>query len=154
MSGIYLSFLHKKKLSILKRLCDFFYEFGQLCSIGTYDIPDCFEKLSSAGAFSELTFINDILSLYSSGENLKEIWYRSADGFCPFYLEQNAKQQLHSFGDVLGKVSKESFLERCEAFSSAFKKMAEKEELRWEKNRDITVYSGLLVAAAVFFIFI
>ena len=49
---------------------------------------------------------------------------------------------------------REGFVKRCEDFSSLAGRLLLSEERRYEKNRTAIMYSGVLAAAAIFFILI
>lgn len=154
LSGLYLSFLQNKRLKLLREICDFFAETGELGRTAFSDFTGIFESLVSRRKYKRLTFIEKVLSRYDCGENLKEIWYAEAEAFCPFYINAEAKRLLLSFSEVFGRGTRESFINRCGDYSLLARKILSEEERRYEKNRGITVYSGVLAAAAVFFIFI
>ncbi len=154
MTGFYLSFLQNKRLQLLKDLCAFFSDMGDLGGTGFSDFSEIFTLLAKKRKYRRLTFIDAVLSRYDSGENLKEIWDCQVRDFCPFYINSDIQSLLLSFSDVFGRCSKESFIKRCGDFSSLARKLLSEEEKRYEKNRSMTVFSGVLAAAAIFFILI
>ena len=154
LTGFYLSYLQNKRLKVLRELCAFFSETGELGGTGFSDFTGIFKSLAENRKYTRLTFIEGVLSRYDSGENLKEIWEDEIRQFCPFYVNYGIKQLLLSFSEVFGRCTRDSFIKRCEEYSSFAEKILSEEEKRYEKNRSITVYSGALTAAAVFFIFI
>lgn len=154
LTGFYLAFLQNKRLQLLKELCAFFSDMGEKGGTGFSDFREIFTCLSKKRKYRRLTFIDAVLSRYDSGENLKEIWDCEVQAFCPFYINSDMQSLLLSFSDVFGRCTKESFIKRCEDFSSLARKLLSEEEKRYEKNRSITVYSGVLAAAAIFFILI
>lgn len=154
MTGFYLSFLHKKKLDILKNLSLFFEELGELCKTGLFDFPHCLKMLCEKPKYKELTFIKNVISQYKSGENLKNIWENALKSWCPFYINPEVRGYLLSFSEAFGKSTREGFSGRCRDYSSYIRKISLAEESKWEKNRDLTVYSGVLIATAIFFILV
>lgn len=128
----------------------FFEELGELCRTGTIDFSCCLKKLSDR----KLYFIENIISRYKDGENLKVIWEKAVKSNCPFYIGSETKNMLLSFSEILGKGTREDFCKRCADFSSAFEKAVITEERNREKNRSLPVYAGVLTAAALFFILI
>lgn len=153
LSGLYLSFLQNKRLRLLRDISGFFTEMGEMGGTGISDFREIFTYLSEKEKYRRLTFIKTVLSRYDSGENLKEIWECEVQAFCPFYIKPDLRSLLLSFSDVFGRCPRESFIKKCEAFSSLARKLLSEEEKRYDKNRSMTVYSGVLAAAAVFFIF-
>lgn len=119
---------------------------------GLWDFRVILEKLSPK--YKSLTFTENVLFYYESGENLREIWEREIEKFCPFYVRTEIKKLLSSFSEVFGRCTKESFVKRCGDFLCFAEKLLLSEEKRYEKNCTVTVYSGVLAAAAIFFIFI
>jgi len=154
MTGFYLSCLHRKKLDILRNLSLFFEELGELCKTGLFDFPLCLKMLGEKQKYKDLTFIKTVLSEYRNGENLKDVWENSLKGWCPLYVNSEIRGYMLSFSEVFGKSTRESFSNRCRDYSSYIRRIYLSEESKWEKNRDLTVYSGVLAAVALFFIFV
>ena len=152
LTGFYLAFLLNKKIRLLNALCNFFSDMGEMGKTGLWDIAEILARLS--GKYKELSFIEDVLSLYEGGENLREIWEREIESFCPFYISSEIKGLLSSFSEVMGRSTREGFIKRCEDFSSSAQRLLIAEEKHYEKNRTVTMYSGVLAAAAIFFILI
>ena len=152
LTGFYLAFLQNKKIRLLRELSAFFSDMGEMGKTGLWDIREILEKLSLK--YKGLSFTGNVLSFYESGENLREIWEREIGNFCPFYINAEIKNLLTSFSEVLGRCTREGFVKRCEDFSSFAEKLLIAEEKRYEKNRTVTMYSGVLAAAAIFFILI
>ncbi len=154
LTGFYLSYLQNKRLKVLRELCAFFSETGELGGTGFSDFTGIFKSLAENRKYTRLTFIERVISRYDSGENLKEIWEDEVQTFCPFYINSGIKPLLLSFSEVFGRCTRDSFIKRCEEYSFLAGKILSEEEKRYEKNRSITVYSGVLTAAAIFFILI
>ncbi len=154
LTGFYLSYLQNKRLKVLRELCAFFSETGELGGTGFSDFTGIFKSLAENRKYTRLTFIERVISRYDSGENLKEIWEDEVQTFCPFYINSAVKPLLLSFSEVFGRCTRDSFIKRCEEYSFLAGKILSEEEKRYEKNRSITVYSGVLTAAAIFFILI
>ncbi len=154
LSGLYLSLLQNKRLRLLRELCAFFGDIGELAGSGRSDFTEIFSSLSEARKYRYLTFIDTVASRYESGQNLKEVWKSAVQSFCPFFINSEIKTLLFSFSDVFGRCTREGFLKRCGEISSLAGRLLSEEEKRYEKNRSMTVYSGVLAAAAIFFIFI
>lgn len=152
LTGLYLSFLQTKKIKFLKELCDFFFCIEELGRNGQTDFSGIFENLSAMKKYRELIFIDKITENCGLGENLKENWLSQVKTFCPFYINSGIKSLLVSFSGAFGKCTRESFIAKCSDFSSRAEKLLAEEEKRYEKNRNLTVFSGVLVSAAVFFI--
>ena len=125
----------------------------RLSGFGIYSLEEIFSRLSADESLSALPFIREIFHGFSSGADMKKQWECCVEAFCVSYADKKTGNQLISFSAAFGKLSYEEFGLLCEKYYSDFALMAEREQKNWEKNREITVYSGVLVAAAVFFIF-
>ena len=154
LSGLYLSLLQNKRLRLLRELCAFFGDIGELAGSGRSDFTEIFSRLSEARKYRYLTFIDTVASRYESGQNLKEVWKCAVQSFCPLYMNSAIKDLLLSFSDVFGRCTREDFIKRCGELSVLAEGLLSASEKRYEKNRSMTVYSGVLAAAAIFFIFI
>ena len=154
MTGLYLSSLTKKRIRLLRTLALFFAETERLCKGGAYSVSEIFIILKKRKQFSELSFLEYIAESFFDGENLKSIWLEAVDNFCKSFCDNACKEALLSFSDGFGKENRENFCERCRSFSDFFAEKAEELSLHWEKSREMTVYSGILCAVAVFFIFV
>ena len=154
LTGLYLSYLHGKRLKFLKELASFFEELGQLCFSGTGDICLCLERLYKKQKHNELTFLGEILCEYKNGDNFKEVWKRSVKNNSSYLADSEVNLLLEAFSEAFGKGTREDFCKSCSDYSVVFRQLFEREEKKREKSRELTVYSGVLAAAAVFFIFI
>lgn len=154
LSGLYLSLLQNKRLQLLRDICAFFREMRELGGTGFSSFPEIFERLSGERKYRRLTFIDTVASRYESGQNLREIWDCTVQSFCPLYMNSAIKGLLLSFSDVFGRCTREDFIKRCGELSVLAEGLLSASEKRYEKNRSMTVYSGVLAAAAIFFIFI
>lgn len=152
LTGFYLAFLQNRKIRLLKELSAFFSDMGEMGKTGLWDFREILERLYPK--YKGLTFVGSVIANYDCGENLKEIWEQETGNFCPLYISAEMKKLLSSFADVFGRCSREGFVKRCRDFSDIAEGLLASEEKRYEKNRTVTVYSGVLAAAAIFFIFI
>ena len=115
-------------------------------------MEEIFRKTACKKNFQGLGFPVYLSENFSSGDNLKSLWLRAVN-MENNTISRNAKESLSEFSEAFGKESKEGFCSRCLYFADSFSSEYEKEKAKWEKNREITVYTGILAGAALFFIF-
>ena len=152
LTGIYISAAERKKAEILQKISLFFYEMRRLCQKGSYTIEEVFRKTACMNELQGLDFPVFLNENFSSGENLKSLWLQAVS-YENKSLSRKARDSLSAFSEEFGKESREGFCSRCLYYGELFEDEARKEKAKWEKNREITVYTGILAAAAVFFIF-
>ncbi len=89
------------------------------------------------------------------GCDVKEIWAECINSdkkiLC---LDAASKELLLSFRDCFGNIPLNIFCDKCIRFGERFALLSQKEEAAWEKNRSLVLSSGVLAAAAVFFILV
>ncbi len=155
LSGIYVSLLRKKKLKVLSVAADFFFELAESVRLRYGDIISCIDIICSREGSESLDFIFEIKRKYTDGCNIKKVWSDCVrESSSVRGLPVAARELLLAFGDNLGKLPSDGFCEKCRMYSDALRKLAITENDKWEKNRTLIMSSGVLCAAAVFFILI
>lgn len=150
-SGVYISVIYRKRIKILKDLSEFFSEFSYMLNLTSSDTAEIIEKLTGRLQFSRLKFLKNMVSDFSYGCNVKDIWCEAVMNIREICFPYGrANELLLSFAEILGKFSREEFVEKCKNYSVEFLKLSEKEEEKWEKNRTLVPLSGVIAAAFVF----
>lgn len=89
------------------------------------------------------------------GCNIRDLWRDSLNSDKELYvLDKASKELLLSFQECFGKNPLCVFSEKCKSYGSRFLSLFEEEQAMWEKNRTLFLSSGILAAAAVFFIMV
>ncbi len=155
LSGIYISFIRKRRLKILFDTADFFFELSDAVRLRRGDIINCIDSLCRREGFGNLDFINEIKEKCTEGCNIKKVWTDCIKKSSSLKsIPISAREMLCSFSDNFGKLPPDSFCEKCRIYSEIFRKIAISENEKWEKNRTLIMSSGVLCAAAVFFILV
>ena len=155
MTGFYISRQHGKKIKILKALEDFFYGFSQFMPPTEDGIAGCIKRLSIAESLKELSFPKIFSENFYFGCDVRKLWRESiSDDIAVNYIGEQLKSVIVSFSDYFGNIPMDVFCSKCETFGGMFSEILQKENEKWEKNRSLFVSSGVLGAAAVFFILI
>ena len=155
LSGIYAAFVRRKRLQLLFDIADFFLELSGSVRLCCCDIIGIIDRISRRDVFRNLDFLSELLDENADGCNLKQLWRSCISRSASLrFIPTSAKNLLYSFCDYFGKLPPESFCEKCLLYSESFRKLAISENEKWEKNRSLIVSSGILCAAAVFFILI
>lgn len=155
MTGLYFSRLHNKKMRLMKTLADFFFSFSQAAVMLETDISECIKRLGNLPKFAGLEFPSFFDERFVFGCDVKEIWNESVnEDKSLIYLDSSAKALLLSFCECFGKYPLNVFSDKCIFYGEQFTGLYQKEEARWEKNRSLVLSSGVLAAAAVFFVLI
>lgn len=153
LSGIYVSFIKKKRIKVLFDTADFFSGLSDEVKLRRGDVLCCIENICARDGGRTPEFINEIKEKCCSGCNVKEVWNDciSRSSLLKFFPSV-ARDRLFSFSDNLGKLPPDVFCEKCRIYADAFRKIATGENEKWEKSRTLITSSGVLCAAAVFFI--
>ncbi len=155
LSGIYASFVRRKRLRLLFDISDFFLELSCNVKLRCCDIIGSINRISRLENFRNLDFLAELLEGSRDGCNLKQLWCSCINGSVSLRaVPSAARSLLCSFSDYFGKLPPDSFSEKCILYSESFRKLAVSENEKWEKNRTLVVSSGILCAAAVFFVLI
>ncbi len=153
LSGIYVSLIKKRRIGLLFEIAEFFGELSDSVMLRRGDILCCIKLMSSRDGFPCSDFANEISVKCTPGCNMKDVWVDCIKG-SPYLkgLSADASERLCGFSDNFGKLPPDVFCEKCRIYSEAFRKIATGENEKWEKNRTLIMSSGVLCAAAVFFI--
>lgn len=89
----------------------------------------------------------------NEGANIKILWEAAVEKSAGAIYCSSEKSLLLQFSSALGRQTREEFLSVCTALSQEFSLRAERLRRSWEKTGESVALTGVLIAAAVFFIF-
>ncbi len=153
LSGIYIADRARKRAEKLRLISLFFSECIRLCRTDRYSALELLRELSSDRRLACLEFLEPAVAEMDEGENLKMLWCRGVSACAEALPDRESLSLLLQFSSALGRPSREEFLECCDSLHTAFNEKAHMERQKWEKSREAVVCSGVLAAAAIFFIF-
>ena len=153
LSGIYIADSRRRRAEKLRLISFFLSECIRLCKTDRYSVCELLTELSSDIRLCSLEFLKNAAAKMKEGENLRRIWNEAVNASEEFLPDRESLTLLLQLSSAFGRPTRDEFLGLCSRLQNAFSEKAQAERLKWEKSREAMVCSGVLAAAAIFFIF-